>query len=142
MLTPSLRQMSYSNFMHTLFFSVCTICGHLTNCKIHFSQHLYFISYKWADAHCWFRPRYLFLLVPIWVEVHRFILECNKISIFVFRTYFWTKKIIYDWWIDDSKLGLWYWGRHLAHVMFPFRDTHVVLQEQFNVLVLITEQNV
>ena len=24
--------------------------------------------------------------------VHRFILECNKISIFVFRTYFWTKK--------------------------------------------------
>ena len=74
---------------HWFCFSVCTIFGH---CKIYFCQHLYFISYKWADAHCWFCTWYLCLLVSIWVEVHRFILECNKISIFVFRTYFWTKK--------------------------------------------------
>ena len=44
--------------------------------------------------------------------------------------------------IDDCELGHWYWGGHLAHVMFPLRDTHIGLQEQFNVLVSITEQNV
>ena len=84
------------------FFSVYTICGHWTNCKIHFSQHLYFISYKWADAHCWFRTWYLFLLVPIWVEVHRFILECNVIKylylfsghIFELRNNLW----LMNWW--------------------------------------------
>ena len=111
-LTPSMRQMSYSNFKQSLvlFFSLHNFWTLYIwkNCKIYFCQHLYFISYKWADAHCWFCTWYLCLLVSIWVEVHRLILECNKISIFVSGHIFELRNNLWlmNWWLWIRSLVL------------------------------------
>ena len=77
---------------HWRCFSVCTICGQWTTCKIHFSQHLVFYFLRVGRG-----SRSISYLVSLTSCLNmsggpQVYLACNKLSIFNSRTYIWSKK--------------------------------------------------